>query len=187
MCSSDLIGHGVAVLYEDAPFQLLEEMRRRGVLVEICLTSNEVILNVANENHPFLEYKRSGVPMALASDDEGISRIDLSHEFQLAAQRYQLGYADLKTLARNSLEYSFLPGASLWQAPTYQAKHPSCAADNPLAQGVSAPCSAYLASSDRARAQWKLESDLAAFEALPTFQFRGAGRSAPPPQPRPGG
>jgi adenosine deaminase/adenosine deaminase CECR1 len=162
-------------------------MRRQGVLVEICLTSNEVILNVANENHPFLDYKRSGVPMALASDDEGISRIDLSHEFQLAAQRYNLSYRDLKTLARNSLEYSFLPGASLWQAPTYQAKHPSCAADNPAAQGLSAPCSAYLAGSERAQAQWKLEGNFATFEALPTFQYRGEGRTPPPPQPRPAG
>ncbi|MEB3254965.1 MAG: hypothetical protein VKJ05_01125, partial [Synechococcaceae cyanobacterium] len=188
LAGASRIGHGVAVLYEEAPFQLLEEMRRRGVLVEICLTSNEVILNVANENHPFLEYKRSGVPMALASDDEGISRIDLSHEFQLAAQRYQLSYPDLKTLARNSLEYSFLPGASLWQAPTYQAKHPSCAADSPATQAVSAPCAAHLAGSERARAQWRLESNFAAFEALPTFQLRGGGRGAPPPaQPRPGG
>jgi adenosine deaminase/adenosine deaminase CECR1 len=186
LAGASRIGHGVAVLYEDAPFQLLEEMRRRGVLVEICLTSNEVILNVANDNHPFLDYKRSGVPMALASDDEGVSRIDLSNEFQLAAQRYKLGYRDLKTLARNSLEYSFLPGASLWQAPTYQAKHPSCAADNPAAQGLSAPCSAYLAGSERAQAQWKLEGNFASFEALPTFQHRGDGRTPPPPQPRPG-
>lgn len=187
LAGASRIGHGVAVLYEDAPFQLLEEMRRRGVLVEICLTSNEVILNVANDNHPFLDYKRSGVPMALASDDEGVSRIDLSNEFQLAAQRYNLSYRDLKTLARNSLEYSFLPGASLWQAPTYQAKHPSCAADNPAAQGLSAPCSAYLAGSERAQAQWKLEGNFASFEALPTFQHRGDGRTPPPPQPRPGG
>ncbi|MEM9771468.1 MAG: adenosine deaminase, partial [Cyanobacteria bacterium P01_D01_bin.73] len=37
------IGHGVDVLYEDKPFELMEMMRERGVLVEICLTSNEVI------------------------------------------------------------------------------------------------------------------------------------------------
>ncbi|MFN7900715.1 MAG: hypothetical protein ACK5N0_13825 [Synechococcaceae cyanobacterium] len=49
------IGHGGAVLYEEQPFQLLELMRRRGVLVEIGLTSNEVLLNVANQDHPFLD------------------------------------------------------------------------------------------------------------------------------------
>ena len=53
--------------------------------------------------------------MTLASDDEGISRIDLSNEYLLAVLRYKLSYRDLKTLARNSLEYSFLPGQSLWE------------------------------------------------------------------------
>lgn len=163
LAGASRIGHGVAVLYEDAPFQLLEEMRRRGVLVEICLTSNEVILNVANDNHPFLDYKRSGVPMALASDDEGVSRIDLS-------------YRDLKTLARNSLHYSFLPGQSLWNAPSYQAFHPSCAADQPGAASLSAPCSALLNGSEKAQAQWKLKQGFASFEALPSFQSTGSER-----------
>jgi len=39
-------------------------------------------------------------------------------------QRYNLSYRDLKTLARNSLHYSFVPGQSLWNAPSYQAFHP---------------------------------------------------------------
>ena len=176
VAQADRIGHGVAVLYEDRPFELLELMRRRGVLVEICLTSNEVILNVANENHPFLDYKRAGVPMALASDDEGISRIDLSNEFLLATMRYGLSYRDLKTLARNSLQYSFLPGQSLWTTPTYQAIHPSCAADQPGAATLSAPCSALLNGSEKAQAQWTLEQGFASFEALPSFQASGGER-----------
>jgi hypothetical protein len=170
------IGHGVAVLYEDRPFALLEEMRRRGVLVEICLTSNEVILNVENEEHPFLDYKKAGVPMALASDDEGISRIDLSNEFLLATMRYKLTYPELKTLARNSLEYSFLPGASLWSSPAYQAIHPSCSADRPGAETLSPGCANHLQGSERAQAQWKLEQGFASFEALPSFQSTGGGR-----------
>jgi adenosine deaminase/adenosine deaminase CECR1 len=40
------IGHGVDILFEERPFELMEQMRRLGVLVEICLTSNEVILYV---------------------------------------------------------------------------------------------------------------------------------------------
>jgi adenosine deaminase/adenosine deaminase CECR1 len=86
------IGHGVDLLYEDNPFALMELMRQRKVLVEICLTSNETILNVRGQDHPFPVYWAAGVPVTLASDDEGISRIDLSHEYQLAVLRYGMNY-----------------------------------------------------------------------------------------------
>jgi adenosine deaminase/adenosine deaminase CECR1 len=164
------IGHGVAILYEDDPFALLEEMRRRGVLVEICLTSNEVILGVDGAEHPFVDYRAVGVPTTLASDDEGIARIDLSNEYWLAAQRYDLGYPDLKQLARNSLEYSFAAGDSLWDSPDFSAIAAPCADDTPGAASVSAACTSFLAGSDRARLQWQLESDFAEFESLSSFQ-----------------
>jgi len=187
LAQASRIGHGVAVLYENEPFQLMESMRRRGVLVEICLTSNEVILNVAGNKHPFLDYKRSGVPMTLASDDEGISRIDLSNEYLLAVLRYKLSYRDLKTLARNSLEYSFLPGQSLWESPQYRFSKPSCSEDIPGGRPTSR-CAAFLNANERANAQWKLETKFADFETLPTFQAKGpslqrAERTAPAGQP----
>ena len=160
------IGHGVDILSEDNPFELMTEMKRRGVLVEICLTSNEVILNVQGEDHPFRQYWAAGVPLALASDDEGISRIDLSQEYLLAATRYQLSYADLKRLARNSLEYSFLKGASLWRSPDFVTLSSVCANDTP-GLTPSQTCAALLHNSDRAQRQWQLEADFAEFEALP--------------------
>ncbi|MHC5769506.1 MAG: amidohydrolase family protein [Nostoc sp.] len=160
------IGHGVDILFEERPFELMEQMRRLGVLVEICLTSNEVILNVQGDQHPFREYWKAGVPMTLASDDEGISRIDLSHEYLLATTRYGLGYKDLKRLARNSLEYSFAPGNSLWKSPEFKAMVAACASDTPGKTSISQGCSAFLQKSDRARIQWQLESEFARFESL---------------------
>jgi adenosine deaminase/adenosine deaminase CECR1 len=139
------------------------------VLVEICLTSNEVILSVEEEEHPFLDYQAAGVPMTLASDDEGISRIDLSNEYWLAAQRYDLGYPELKKLARNSLEYSFLEGDSLWQSPQFTAVTRVCSEDRPGNPTLSPGCASFLAQSDRARLQWQLEGDFAEFENLPWF------------------
>lgn len=174
------IGHGVAVMHEQQPHALLELMQRRGVLVEICLTSNAVILNVQGPDHPFLEYKRAGVPLTLASDDEGISRIDLSHEYRLAIQRYGLHYRDLKQLARNSLEYSFLPGQSLWDSPHFLRMQPSCRTDvAATAKPRSADCSGFLSNNERARAQWKLEQEFARFEALPSFQARASSPATP--------
>jgi hypothetical protein len=45
--------------------------------------------------------------MTLSTDDEGVSRIDLTHEYVRAVETYVLGYTDLQELVRNSLEYGF--------------------------------------------------------------------------------
>lgn len=102
------IGHGVAVMHEDDPYGLLREMRERGVLVEICLTSNDGILGVRGAEHPLRTYRNHGVPVALATDDEGVSRSDLTQEFFRAATEQGLGYRELKEMARNSLRYAFV-------------------------------------------------------------------------------
>jgi hypothetical protein len=62
-------------------------MAREGVAVEINLTSNAVILGVKGAEHPFALYRRHGVPVVLATDDEGVLRTDLTHEYQRAVQR----------------------------------------------------------------------------------------------------
>jgi adenosine deaminase/adenosine deaminase CECR1 len=167
IAQANRIGHGVDILYEDNPFALMETMRQRGVLVEICLTSNETILNVQGPNHPFATYRAAGVPMTLASDDEGIARIDLSHEYHVAVLRHGMKYGDLKQLARNSLEYSFAAGASLWRSPQFTTMVAACENDTPGARSLSNGCAGFLKGSDRARLQWQLEADFAEFEALP--------------------
>ncbi len=90
----------------------MAEMVKRDVMVEILLTSNDVILGVVCKDHPFETYRAMGVATALSTDDEGVSRIDLTHEFVRAARTYGLGYADMKEFARNSLSFPkcrFLP------------------------------------------------------------------------------
>ena len=102
------IGHGVDVIQEDKPIDLLHEMAEKHVAVEICLTSNDLILGVKGENHPFPVYRRYGVPVVIATDDEGVSRSDMTHEYLRAVENYRLTYADLKTLVRDSITYSFV-------------------------------------------------------------------------------
>ncbi|WP_228058581.1 hypothetical protein [Nostoc sp. LEGE 12447] len=89
-----------------------------------------------------------------------------AHEYLLAATRYRLGYKDLKRLVRNSLEYSFAPGNSLWESPEFKAMVTACASDTPGETSVSQGCSAFLHKSDRAQTQWQLESEFAWFESL---------------------
>ena len=114
---AERIGHGVDVMYEDRPYDLLKEMAAKHVMVEINLTSNDVILGVTGKDHPFPIYRKFGVPVALSTDDEGVSRIDLTHEYVRAVETYGLHYADLKQMVRTGLEHSFLPGDSLWAGP----------------------------------------------------------------------
>ena len=106
------IGHGVALAYEGMSQQLLGEMSRRKVAVEINLTSNDAILGVRGKDHPLPAYLAAGVPVVLSTDDAGVSRIDLSNEYFRAARDYPLGYRDLKAIARNSIEHSFLDDAA---------------------------------------------------------------------------
>jgi adenosine deaminase len=163
---ADRIGHGADIMYEDRPYELLKEMAARNILVEINLTSNDLVLGIRGKHHPFDTYRKFGVPLALSTDDEGIARIDLTHEYRRAVESYALNYADLKQLVRNSLEYSFLPGASLWADPSsYDRPAAACEGELAGAETPSSTCAAFLGASEKAGQQWALEARFTAFEA----------------------
>jgi hypothetical protein len=102
------IGHGVSLAFERDAAGLLAQMRARPVVVDVNLTSGDLILGVRGKDHPFPTYLAAGVPVVLSSDDAGISRIDLTNEYFRAARDYGLGYLQLKAIAGNALRYSFL-------------------------------------------------------------------------------
>jgi adenosine deaminase len=166
MGHSERIGHGVDVMYEDRPYDLLKEMAAKHVMVEINLTSNDVILGVTGKDDPFPIYRKFHVPVALSTDDEGVSRINLTHEYVRAASTYALSYADLKQMVRTGLEHNFLPGASLWREPdAFTRTTAECAPDAPGSAKPSAACAAFLKSSEKAQQQWELERRFRGFEA----------------------
>jgi adenosine deaminase len=161
---AERIGHGVAVMNERDPLGLLREMAQHNVLVEVCLTSNEMILGVRGPDHPLPVYQSYGVPVALATDDQGVARSDMTHEYLRAVETYGLSYVELKRLARQSLEHSFLPGASLWEETQQFRAVTACAGDHPGSGIVSTGCRKVLDAHERARVQWKLEEEFAQFE-----------------------
>jgi adenosine deaminase len=163
---AERIGHGVDVMYENEPQSLLKEMAARHIMVEINLTSNDVILGVAAPWHPLPTYRAAGVPIALSTDDEGVSRIDLTHEYTRAAVEFNLSYLDLKRSARTSIEHSFLPGASLWQKPdVFTQIVPACAGQLLGAANPTPKCLSFLQSSEKAAEQWQLEHRYDQFES----------------------
>jgi hypothetical protein len=159
IASAERIGHSVDLTYEDDAAGLLKMMAGRKVAVEICLTSNDVILGVSGKAHPLRYYLAAGVPVALATDDPGVSRDDMTNQYMQAVRDHGLDYATLKRLARNSLEYSFAEGESLWSNHDYSKMVSTCA------DASSSTCKTFLAANTKARIEWRLEQRLRDFEA----------------------
>jgi adenosine deaminase len=162
---AERIGHGVDVMYENEPQALLKEMASRHIMTEINLTSNDVILGVDPRHHPLPEYRRASVPVALSTDDEGVSRINLTNEYTRAALDFNLTYLDLKNMARTSIEHSFLPGGSLWQKlDDFTRVNPACASESLGASDPNVKCLAFLRANEKAAEQWQLEHRYQVFE-----------------------
>ncbi len=159
------IGHGVDIGYETNGIRTLKEMARKHICVETLLTSNEKLLDIKGPTQPLPLYLHYHVPVVLSTDDEGILRTTLTNEFYKAVTRYNLTYAQIKKMARNVPTYSFLPGKNLWAnlddfTPVKFCKGQPLGAAHPTGD-----CAIFLAHSEKARLQWKLESQLKTFEA----------------------
>ncbi|MBV1857743.1 MAG: hypothetical protein KUG77_04965 [Nannocystaceae bacterium] len=162
------IGHGVDVMFESDADGLLDLLRERGVLVEICFASNDIILEVSGPNHPVHDYLERGVPVSLATDDQGVARSSLAAEFVRGVIDQDLNYLELKQMVRASLEYSFLPGESFWSDASMGTVVDACTpaqGDTPVTESPSAECQSFLDGSERAQLQRLLEAQFETFEA----------------------
>jgi adenosine deaminase/aminodeoxyfutalosine deaminase len=104
---AERIGHGLTAGQDP---ELVEELSRRQVPVEICLTSNlrtGCCPSVAE--HPVRNYFDQGIMITLNSDDPAMFGTSLSREYQLAQDKFGFTDEHLRELARNSFEASFLP------------------------------------------------------------------------------
>jgi adenosine deaminase len=141
-------------------------MAAKHVMVEVNLTSGDLILGVSDKNLPLPLYRQFGVPVALWTDDEGVSRIDLTHEYVRAVETYGLKYVELKNMARTGLEHAFLPGESLWaERDRFTKPVAACAKDNLGSEQASTPCAELLKVGKKAQQQWELERRFRLFEA----------------------
>ena len=108
------IGHGVDLAYEKDSYNLLRYMKKNSIPIEINLVSNEFILKVKENRHPFSLYKEFGVPIVISTDDAGILRTNMTEQYVLLAKRYQnVSYNDIKQYVYNSINYSFIKEAAV--------------------------------------------------------------------------
>ena len=162
---AERIGHGVDLPYETNAPQLLKEMAQKHIMVEINLTSNDVILGVRGSDHPFPVYRAAHVPVALSTDDEGVSRIDLPTS-TCAPRSPTTSATDLKQLARTGMEHDFLPGASLWASPDdFTLPNAACKGETPGGTEHTLTCKKFLDENEKAAEQWELERRFRVFEA----------------------
>ncbi|MEJ7735574.1 MAG: hypothetical protein WKG00_41105, partial [Polyangiaceae bacterium] len=161
------IGHGLDILSETDPQGLMADMRDMGVLVEVCLSSNIQILEVGGADHPLSEYLANDVPVALGTDDQGVSRSSMAGEYQRAVLDQHLDYRQLKATARDSLQHAFLPGDALFVSVANAEPVAACVATDSMGLGElpNDACQSFLDGSERARMQWKLESRFRTFES----------------------
>jgi adenosine deaminase CECR1 len=78
-------------------------------MVEINLISNLMLEYYTDySQHPFPEYLRIGIPVALSTDDRGMWDSTMTDEFYVAVTEFNLSWAEVKQLSENSLRYAFV-------------------------------------------------------------------------------
>jgi adenosine deaminase CECR1 len=106
LLGANRIGHGNNLITDDDTMRL---MRYGPYLIEINLISN-LLLNYVSDysEHPFPEYLRTGIPVALSTDDRGMWDSTMTDEFFVAVKEFDLSWEEIKMLSSNSLEYAFV-------------------------------------------------------------------------------
>ncbi len=112
VAGADRIGHGADLRWERNPGQILRTMKRKGTCLEANLSSNQQILGLFGRRHPIRDYVRAGVKVTLSTDDEGVSRTDLTAQYVKAVRQHGFGYRRLKKFATDGLRCSFLRPAA---------------------------------------------------------------------------
>jgi adenosine deaminase len=103
---AERIGHGVSALEDPT---LVDYLVERGIGLECCPTSNLHTSTVASyAAHPIRHLADLGVKFCLNTDDPGISAIDISHEYDIAAPAVGLTPGQIRQAQLDALEMAFL-------------------------------------------------------------------------------
>ncbi len=170
------IGHGVSISeqrdsspvshrYINIATELANIMAQHDIAVEVPLTSNRILLDIYGDRHPLPFYLRNHVPVVLATDDPGLLMTTMTKEFVIATNSFsELTLEDFIEIARNSLEFSFKEGESLWQASSSSSRYTLPVSDCWVL--ISSSCTAYVEKNPKAKLQQRLEISLIEFLVL---------------------
>jgi aminodeoxyfutalosine deaminase len=101
------IGHGLSIARDP---ELMEVLAHKQVPVEVCICSN-LRTGVCPQlsEHPVRRFFDEGLMITLNTDDPAMFQSSLSREYEIAEQEFGFTQDQLRELARNSFEASFLP------------------------------------------------------------------------------
>jgi aminodeoxyfutalosine deaminase len=113
---SERIGHALSAIADPS---LIDELREGRVPLELNPTSNiRTGVCASWTDHPLRTYFDAGLLVTINSDDPAFFGSDLEGEYLLAHREHAFTRDELRRLASNSIEASFLPGSekARWQA-----------------------------------------------------------------------
>ncbi|WP_130419003.1 adenosine deaminase [Edaphobacter modestus] len=106
---AERIGHALAAQHDA---ELIEVLARKQIPLEINITSNiRTGCCKGFDEHPVKEYFESGLMITLNSDDPPMFGSNLLGEYVLAQERYGFTLDQMRELAANAVEASFLDPA----------------------------------------------------------------------------
>ncbi|XP_078711025.1 N6-Methyl-AMP deaminase [Lampetra fluviatilis] len=107
----DRIGHGT-FLHPDVggSQEIVDLIIQHQTPIELCLTSNVKGKTVATyDQHHFRFWYGRGHPCIICTDDKGVFATDLSQEYHIAADTFNLSKEDLWNISYRSIDCIFLP------------------------------------------------------------------------------
>jgi adenosine deaminase len=103
---AERIGHALSATEDEC---LMDYMAENRISIESCLTSNvQTSCVVDYTTHPIKTFLEHGICASISTDDPGISGIDLSHEYHIAAHKAKLTEMQIFKLQVNALNSAFL-------------------------------------------------------------------------------
>jgi len=104
---AERIGHGLHAM-EDT--ELIEHLAERQVPIEVCISSNVRTGCCGGlDHHPVRKMFDAGLMVTLNSDDPTMFHTTITREYAIAQEHFGFSEDQLRELARNSFEASFLP------------------------------------------------------------------------------
>ncbi len=104
------IGHGTSASQDP---ELMERLRDRQVLLELCPTSNERLLNIPSyKAHPIFALDQAGIPVTLNSDDSAFFGINLTQEMHRLMAERQASISDLKRWTTHAFKKAAIDSAT---------------------------------------------------------------------------
>jgi aminodeoxyfutalosine deaminase len=105
-CRAQRIGHGIRAALDP---NLMDELKRRNVALEVCPVSNECTGAVPRlADHPLPRLIAASVPVTLSSDDPAMFHTSVTREYEVAHEVLGVDTSTLVAIAREGFKRGFM-------------------------------------------------------------------------------